>query len=46
MDAKFGSKSDSTYGAKLDAKNGVRKGRKAGAKIDVKKVQNQKQKMA
>ena len=36
MHAKFGTKSDSTYGAKLDGKDGVKKGRKIGTKIDVK----------
>ena len=28
MDAKFGAKTNSTYGAKLDAKNGVKKAKK------------------
>ena len=37
MHVKFGTKSDSTYGAKLDGKDGVKKGRKIGTKIDVKK---------
>ena len=36
MHAKFDTKSDPTYGAKLDGKNGVKKGRKIGTKIDVK----------
>ena len=36
MHAKFGTKSDSTYSAKLDGKDGVKKGRKIGTKIDVK----------
>ena len=33
MHEKFGTKSDSTYGAKLDGKNGIRKGTRIDVKI-------------
>ena len=36
MHAKFGTKSNLTYRAKVNGKNGVKKSRKTGTKIDVK----------